>query len=180
MAKIVWKTTPKAAYEWVEVEGGGSMTHAELVAFQDEYIAEHGLVPVESEFIGEAPRHKYGRYKATGTAAQALAPAALPAREADLSKANDELEALKAENARLLSQLEKKEAKGGAEVVGSTLIDAFGSSGRQTTDDARDTLNQQGGVDIEASGQEVREDMGTDDRSDDNPVAKRGRSKKVD
>lgn len=178
MAKIVWKTTPKAAYEWVEVEGGDSMTHAELVAFKDEFISENGLVPVETDYVGEAPIHKYGRYKAASATASALAPTALPTRQEDLAKANDELAQLRAENARLASQLGKKQDKSGAEIVEGSADDLVGSSGRQTTEDARDTLNQQEGVDIQPSGSEVREDMSTDDRSDDNPVARRGRPRK--
>lgn len=167
MAKIVWKTTPKAAYEWVEVSGGGTMTHAEQVAFLDEYVSENGLVPVETDFIGESPKHRYGRYKADGAAAQAL-PVALPSQEGDLTKANDELAALRAENARLQAQLEKKPAKSRAEVVEGG-DQGIGTAGVQTTDDARATLNQQEGIDLVGSGEEVREDMSTADRSDDNP-----------
>ena len=109
MAKIVWKTTPHAAYEWVEVEGGTSMSHHEIAALLDEYISENGLVPVESDYVGEAPRHKYGRYKATPATASALAPAALPTRESDLAKANERADAAEAELALLRAQIDKKE-----------------------------------------------------------------------
>ena len=178
MAKIVWKTTPKAAYEWVEVEGGSSMSHVEQKAFLDEFIEENGLVPVESSFIGEVPVHKYGRYVAGGGQASALPPAALPTRESDLNKANAEVERLKAELARANDQLGKKqEGKSGAKVVEGSEVEGIGSAGRQTTEDARDTLNQQEGVEIVPSGEEVREDATSDDKSDDNPV-RRGRPRR--
>lgn len=168
MAKIVWKTTPHAAYEWVEVEGGDSMSHAERAALLDEFISENGLVPVETVYVGEAPRHKYGRYVATGATASALAPTALPTRESDLAKANERADAAEAELARLRAQLDKKPAKSKAKVV-DEVEPGIGSSGRQSAEDARDTLNQQDGVEIVASGEEVRKDMSSDDRSDDNP-----------
>ena len=167
MAKIVWKTSPHAAYEWVEVEGGESMSHHHIAAMLDEFISENGLVPVESDYVGEAPRHKYGRYKAATATASALPPA-LPTRESDLSKANDEIERLKAELARANAQLDKKPAKSKAQVVDEVEL-GIGSAGRQPTEDARETLNQQEGVNIVASGEEVREDMSSDDRSDNNP-----------
>jgi hypothetical protein len=168
MAKIVWKSTPKAAYEWVEVEGGESMSHHQIAAFLDDYISENGLVPVETDYVGETPRHKYGRYIATGAAASAVAPTALPTRETDLAKANERADALEQEVARLKAQLDKKPAARTAKMV-DKVEPGIGSAGRQSTEDARDTLNTQDGVDIVASGEEVREDMSSDDRSDDNP-----------
>lgn len=180
MAKVVWKTTPKAAYEWVELEGGGSMSHAEQVAYLDEYIEANGLVAVETTFDGEVPRHRYGRYKAAGAPAAALAPTALPGREGDLTSANAEIDRLKAELARALDQAGKREAQGkGAEVIEGSAVGGIPSAaGGQPVEEARAILNQQEGVDLVGSGEEVREDMSTADRSDDNPKRGPGRPRK--
>jgi len=63
MAKVVFKTTPGAAYEYAEIEGGETMKDYERASMLDDFIAEHGLIPVESTFeSGEMPTHKYGRY----------------------------------------------------------------------------------------------------------------------
>ncbi len=180
MAKIVWKKSPKSAYEWIEVEGGESMSHAELMAFRDEYISEHGLMPVETDFVGEKPIHKYGRYLPSSVvAAQALAPTAIPTAEMDAAKLNDKVRYLEAELAKANEALGKQPEKAKAKVV-DDVEPGIGSSGRQDTQDARMTLNQQDGVDIVPTGEEVREDMTTDDRSDDNPVRRPGRPRKAD
>ena len=82
------------------------------------------------------------------------------------------IESLKAQVARLSAQLEKKNAgKGGAEVV-DEVVPGIGSASISTTEDAREALNQQDGVDLVGSGEEVRQDMSTADRSDRNPVDK--------
>ena len=184
MAKVVFKKTPHSAYEWAEVEGGDTMKDYERAALLDDFVAKHQLVPVETTFMGEQPTHKYGRYIAGGAAAQAL-PAALPNREGDLLKANAELDALRAENARLLAQMNKAPEKYTGAVVDTPPIVAplpIGTSGGggQTTEDARATLSQ-GGPEVLPSSEQVREDMSTADKSDDNPVEKtRGRPKKAD
>jgi len=171
MAKVVWKTTPKAAYEWAEIDGGESMKDYERSAMLDDFIAENGLVPVETGFVGEVPTHKYGRYKASGAPASALAPSPLAGREGDVVKANSELDKLRSENARLLAELDRQPKVRKAKLV-DPVEPGIGSSGAQDAEDARDTLNQQDGVDIVASGAEVREDMSSADRSDTNPKVK--------
>lgn len=185
MAKVVYKTTPKAAYEWAEVEGGSTMSHYETAALLDSFIEENGLVPVETVFEGETPRHKFGRYKALGAPALALAPTATAGHESDLAKANAELARLQAELARAQDQLGKLPKSKLADMVEGNFDDTVDSStgGAQTTESARATLNQQEGVNIVASGEEVREDMSVADRSDDNPVVdapRRGRPRKAD
>jgi hypothetical protein len=168
MAKMVWKTTPSAAYEWAELEGGDTMSQAERAAFVDEFVTQNGLVPVESTFMGDIPTHRFGRYKADFALASAL-PVALPGRESDLRKANDELAATKAELARALEQLGKKR-KGKENVVDTGDTGTItAAAGGQTTEEARANLNTQDGVNLVGNGEEVREDMGTADRSDDNP-----------
>lgn len=171
MAKVVWKTTPKAAYEWVEVDGGKTMSDAETKAYLDEYVEDHGLVPVESTFVGETPIHKYGRYKAVSAVASALPPA-LPGREDDLVKANAEKSALEQEVARLKAQLGKQEKAGkGAEVVDAddTATRGTATGGAQTTEDARAAFNEQSDDKLVGSGEEIREDPSSNDKSDDNP-----------
>ncbi|MFA6031818.1 MAG: hypothetical protein WC889_02825 [Myxococcota bacterium] len=168
MAKIVWKTTPKAAYEWVEVEGGSTMSGAETKAFLDELVEENGLVPVESTFVGETPHHKFGRYKAGGAMPQALAPQALGAREGDLTKANAEVDRLKAELARANAQLGKQPDKSKADVV-DEVEQGIGSAGIGTTEELREVQNTQDGMNLVGGGEEVHEDMSTADRSADNP-----------
>lgn len=181
MAKVVFKTTPKAAYEWAEVEGGDTMKDYERSAMLDDFIAENGLVPVETTFVGEVPTHKFGRYKAGSAMASALAPTALPGRETDLTKAQQENDRLKAELARVTAQLDKKNAgKGGADVV-DEVTPGIGSASVSTTEDAREALNQQEGVNLVGGGEEIHEDMSTADRSDDNPkvdAPRRGRPPK--
>lgn len=168
MAKMVFKTTPNAAYEWAELEGGDTMSAAERAAFVDEFINQNGLVPVESVFVGDTPARKWGRYKAAYSVANAL-PAALPGRETDLLKANDEVAALRAEIARLSDQLGKKR-KSKENVVDVTDTGSISSAaGGQTTEEARANLNTQEGVNLVGGGEELRANMATADRSDDNP-----------
>jgi len=62
MAKVVFKTTPGAAYEYAEIEGGETMKDYERASMLDDFIAEHGLIPVEATLDGERPVYKYGRY----------------------------------------------------------------------------------------------------------------------
>lgn len=169
MAKVVWKKTPKSAYEWVEVEGGETMKDHERAALLDDFISENGLVPVETSYDGETPRHKYGRYIAGAGAASALAPTALPGREDDLVKANETIDDLRAQLARANDQLGKKPAKSKAKVVDEDTTAGIGSASVGTTEDAREALNQQEGVNLVGGGEEMREDMSTADRSDDNP-----------
>ncbi len=171
MAKIKWMTTPKAAYEWVEVQGGDTMSEAERKAFLDEYVEDNGLVPVESTFVGETPIHKYGRYKAGGAVASALPPA-LPGRENDLTKANADLAAANAELARLRGPLGTQEKAGkGAEVLDADDAATRGTAtgGAQTTEDARAAFNEQSDDKLVGSSEEVREDPSSNDKSDDNP-----------
>jgi hypothetical protein len=171
MAKIKWVTTPKAAYEWVEVGGGDTMTEAQRSAFLDEYVEDNGLVPVESTFVGEVPVHKYGRYKATSAVASALPPV-LPGREDDLVKANADKAALEQEVARLKAQLGKQEQAGkGAEVVDAddAAMRGTATGGAQTTEDARAAFNEQSDDKLVGSGEEVRRDSTSNDKSDNNP-----------
>jgi len=173
MAKVEFVTTPKAAYEWAEVTGGGSMSDAQRAALLDEFIEEHGLVPVEAAFRGETPIHKYGRYKAAFAVASAL-PTALPNRESDLNKANEERDALRAENARLLAQLGK--AKGAKMADDDDAIDnqrGDSSGGPQTTDDARAALSESlPGDQTVGTSSDPRRNVADNDKSDDNPPAK--------
>lgn len=182
MAKVVWKTTSKAAYEWVEVEGGSTLSDLDRRALIDEYVEENGLVPVESTFVGDVPVHKYGRYKAASATASAL-PAPLAHREEDVTKLNADKVALEQEVARLRAQLGKQEKSGkGAEVVDGDETKARGtaSGGAQTTEDARAAFNEQDGLpELVGSGEEVREDPASNDKSDDNPVTSR-RGRKAD
>lgn len=192
MAKVVFKKTPHAAYEYAEVQGGDTMKDFERAALLDEFVAENRLVPVETTFVGDIPTHKYGRYIAGGVAASALPPA-LPGRENDLIKVNDELAAARAEIARLNAQLGKQPEKSKAEIVEPLPIVAplpIGTSGGggQSTEDARATLSQNGPAVLPTS-EQVREDNSTADRSTDNQVveeagetkkATRGRPKKDD
>jgi len=62
MAQVVFKSTPGAAYEYAELEGGETMKDYERASMLDDFIAENGLIPVEATFEGEKPVHKYGRY----------------------------------------------------------------------------------------------------------------------
>lgn len=168
MAKVVWKTTPRAAYEWAEVEGGDTMSDAQRDAFLDEFVSDNGLVPVETTYAGEVPTHKYGRYKAGFTSAAALAPLGNPGQQGDLTKANAEIDRLKAELARATDQLDKKPEKSKAEVV-DDVVSGIGSASISTTEDAREALNQQEGVNLVGGSEEMRVDMSTADRSDNNP-----------
>ncbi|SCW56940.1 hypothetical protein SAMN02927924_01429 [Sphingobium faniae] len=92
MAKVIMTTPPGAAYEYAEVQGGTSMSHAEIAALLDEYVEKHGLYPVETVYDGESPRHKYGRYKPTQTATEQ--PAA-PSND-EIASMRSEIEELKA------------------------------------------------------------------------------------
>lgn len=180
MAKVVFKTTPKAAYEWVEVEGGDTMKDYERSALLDDFIADNGLVPVETAFHGETPTHKYGRYKAAFAApANALAPMATHGD--DVNKLKSEKSEMEQELSRLRAQLSKKNAgKDGADEV-EPMAAGIGGSTISTTDDAREALNQTDGINLVGASEEVREDMSTADRSDDNPVVdapRRGRPPK--
>ena len=174
MAKVVFKKSPKSAYEWAEVEGGETMSSVQRAALLDEFVEENGLVPVETTFRGESPDHKYGRYIAGGKRASAL-PRALPSRTNDLNRANEELEALRAENARLAAQLDKKPSSSGANVVEGNDAETRGTAagGPQSTDDAREVINQSlpEGMEI-ATSSEPRVDSGTNDKSADNPPVK--------
>ena len=63
MARIIFvKSSPAAAYECAEIEGGETMKPHEKAAMLDDFVAEHGLIPVESTFDGDVPSHRYGRY----------------------------------------------------------------------------------------------------------------------
>jgi len=62
MAQVVFKSTPSAAYEYAELEGGETMKDYERASMLDDFVAENGLIPVEATFEGEKPVHKYGRY----------------------------------------------------------------------------------------------------------------------
>jgi len=72
MARIIFvKSSPAAAYECAEIEGGETMKPHEKAAMLDDFIAEHGLIPVESTFDGDVPSHRYGRYPSEEDAAVA-------------------------------------------------------------------------------------------------------------
>jgi len=72
MARIIFvKSSPAAAYECAQIEGGETMKPHEKAAMLDDFIAEHGLIPVESTFDGDVPSHRYGRYLSEEDAAVA-------------------------------------------------------------------------------------------------------------
>ena len=71
MAQVVFKSTSGAAYEYAELEGSETMKPHEKAALLDDFVAEHGLIPVESTFDGDVPSHRYGRYLSDEEAAVA-------------------------------------------------------------------------------------------------------------
>ena len=72
MARMIFvKSSPAAAYECAEIEGGETMKPHEKAALLDDFVAEHGLIPVESTFDGDVPSHRYGRYLSEEDAAVA-------------------------------------------------------------------------------------------------------------